>query len=73
MRGRRYGGDPHDIEVRFSGSTCAGCGVVLARGSRAFYYPLGRELYGEACGCAAPHRRDFESAAADEAMCGGGW
>ena len=66
----RYQGDPYDLTVKYPGH-CAGCGGSLPRGARAFYYPKTKTLYGlcgHPCSCGDAARRDFESAAFDEAV-----
>jgi hypothetical protein len=60
-----YRNDPRDIKVRYSGH-CASCGKPIKAGETGFYYPVGKKLYGDSCGCADPCRRDFASAAFDE-------
>lgn len=63
--------DPRWIVVRYA-TVCAkpGCRQEVRKGSRAFYYPRHRELYGEPCGHAAAASRDFEACAFDETMGG---
>jgi hypothetical protein len=66
----RYSGDPKWLTARFD-STCRKCGKRIKRGESIFYYPTGKVTYcaGE-CGKAAS--RDFEAAAFDESVYGGG-
>ena len=66
----RYSGDPRWLTARFD-STCRKCGKRIKRGESIFYYPTGKVTYcaGE-CGKAAS--RDFEAAAFDESVYGGG-
>lgn len=61
----RYGNDPHTITARYAG-TCNGCGAPIRPGDHPFYYPIGRKLYGEECGCADAAQRDFDSHLVDE-------
>lgn len=66
----RYSKDPHTITARYAGK-CSKCGAPIQKGEEAYYYPNGKRLLGmKACACGHDARRDFESAAADEAfMC----
>lgn len=75
---RRYrrssrGRDPYWMNARFA-SKCHECGAVVPKGARAFYYPNGRKLLGDAC-CGAADRAagDFEAARFDEAQLSGGY
>lgn len=55
---RSYSGDPHWIDVRYTGK-CSKCSEVLKKGQRAFYYPNGKHLYCQANGCATAAESDF--------------
>ena len=57
--------DPRWITARF-GSLCAGCKATITKGQRVFYYPAGKSVYGEACGCAETRAAEFAGAVADE-------
>ena len=61
----RYSNDPRWITVKFP-CHCAKCGAPVKAGQSAFYYPIGKSVYGSACGCADQRARDFEAARADE-------
>jgi hypothetical protein len=62
---KRYRNDPYWLNAKWPGY-CAKCKAPIPPGERAFYYPLERKLFsGE---CAEQAARDFESAAADEAL-----
>ena len=64
----RYRSDPRWITTRFP-STCHACSTVLPKGTRAYYFPKGRRIYGEkCCDAAARSAADFEAAAFDDAM-----
>lgn len=67
MKRHRHIQDPHWLTARFT-SKCHHCAQPIRKGARAFYYPNGRKIYGEACGCAAPRSAEFEAAAQDEAI-----
>lgn len=71
---KHYSCDPYWITARYAG-TCAGCGVAIDKGERAFYYPSGRKLY---CshpddGCGETHAAEFESRAFDEDIAPAVW
>lgn len=57
---KSYGGDPYWLTLKYSGH-CDKCHKPLARGERAFYYPKGKKMFGEACGCGEEADRDFHS------------
>lgn len=61
----RYNRDPYWLTARFT-SKCHGCDQEIRKGARAFYYPNGRKIYGDKCGCAASRAADFEAARQDE-------
>ena len=62
----RYSLDPKWITVKYSGS-CVKCGTALERGSRAYYRPNGKHLYGQdCCGAADTEAREFEALSFDE-------
>ncbi|HVH73297.1 MAG TPA: hypothetical protein VM755_00120 [Stellaceae bacterium] len=61
----RYSGDPRWIAARYAGH-CDGCGAAIAPGDHLFYFPRGRKLFGEACGCGGRHSARFEAEAADD-------
>ena len=62
---KRYRNDPYWLTAKWR-SHCAKCKAPIKPGERAFYYPLERKLlFGE---CGEQAARDFECAAADEAM-----
>ena len=69
--GRRYGGDPYWLTVRYPGK-CAKCGTTIGRGAQAFRYKDG-SLYCEAAGCGGAESSSFEAAAFDEAVTTGNW
>ena len=60
-----YRGDPRWITAKYAGK-CHRCGEGIDRGSEAFYYPKGKQLYGKGCGCGDAEWRSFESARCDE-------
>jgi len=62
----RYKGDPYWMMTKYPGA-CSSCGEKISRGSRAFYFPKGRTLLGEACGCGEVAAQRFAAEAADEA------
>jgi hypothetical protein len=64
VRGR-FPRDPHWITLRHDGQ-CTGCGKPIAIGKRAFYYPIGKSLYGEACGCGEHQQAVFDGEVQDE-------
>lgn len=65
----RYSGDPYWTTAKFNSTDQAGRPVK--RGDRIFYYPRTKTvLTGEAAEKAS---REFEAAAADEAMATGNW
>lgn len=47
-RHSRFLRDPHWITVQYSG-TCAACKARIAKGTRAWYYPSSREMFGQDC------------------------
>jgi hypothetical protein len=57
--------DPHWITLRYQGE-CTGCGKPIPIGKRAFYYPIGKSLYGEACGCGEHQQAVFDGEVQDE-------
>ena len=65
----RFSHDPRWITVRFV-CKCAKCGAPVKAGESAFYYPIGKSVYGEKCGCAQEHARDFEAARFDDEFSG---
>jgi len=58
-----FAGDPHWIVSRWK-SNCEGCGAVINRGTKAFYYPKGKHIYCANCG--ADEYAKFRAAAEDE-------
>ena len=54
---------PYWIRARWP-SKCKRCGQAIAKGSRAFYYPIGKELYCESDNCGQACERDFCAAEA---------
>jgi hypothetical protein len=74
MRGNPWNvpGDPHRITTRRAGE-CAGCGVEIPAGVRAFYWPKGKRLEClNASGCGEAAERRFVADVEDE-IASGGW
>ncbi len=63
---RSYKGDPRWITARFK-SKCTGCDAPISKGDSAFYFPNGKSLYGDKCGCGRDQSASFDAAAFDEA------
>jgi hypothetical protein len=57
--------DPHWITLRYDGQ-CTGCPKPLPSGSRVFYYPNSKSMYGQECGCGEYQQNQFDAAVADE-------
>lgn len=66
---RRFSNDPHWLTVKYAGK-CAKCGAPIKAGESAFYYPIGKSVYGTKCGCGDEHSRDFEAAKFDDDFSG---
>ena len=65
MARRNFPRDPHWITLRHDGA-CTGCAKPVKRSSRAFYYPNGKSLFGQDCGCGEQKQNEFDAALADE-------
>lgn len=64
----RYSQDPYWLRARYAG-TCVTCHILIARGSRAWYWPSSRVLACSICGEAAERR--FAAEVFDEEACNG--
>ena len=57
---KSYGGDPYWITLRYP-AHCSKCHKPLARGERAYYYPRGKQVFGESCGHGQEAEQDFHN------------
>lgn len=57
---KSYGGDPYWLTLRYS-AHCSKCHIPLEKGERAFYYPRGKQMFGEKCGHGQEAEADFHS------------
>jgi len=53
-----YRNDPHWMTARFN-STCSDCKAPIKKSEQIFYYPKGKHVMGEKCGCARKAEQDF--------------
>lgn len=65
MPRHNFARDPHWITLRYDGQ-CTGCAKPVQAGERAFYYPNGKSLYGQACGCGEHQQNVFDAELHDE-------
>lgn len=63
----RYSNDPRWITVKYQVQFgCSRCHEPIARGARAFFYPIGKQLLCDSENCGKQAARDFEAARSDE-------
>ena len=68
MRRNFFNSDPFWLLTKWAGK-CEGCGEIIPKGSRAWYYPIGKHIYCDICGIG--HERTFKSQVADDAIMAG--
>lgn len=60
-----YRNDPRWLDARYHG-TCCRCGGAIKRGTRMFYYPIGKRTLCDGAGCGQEASLGFRSALFDE-------